>query len=73
MKRKSGMSGVIASLTLAALMTPAFAATPELESYCFAQAEQVRPALRQPEKEAFIAGCIADHTPGPPAKPGRKY
>jgi len=72
MKRKSVMSAVIASLTLAALMTPAFAATAEIEASCFAQAEQVRPALTQPEKEAFIASCIADATATPPAKPGHK-
>jgi len=70
MKRKSMTMAACLALMSA---SPAFAATPELESYCFAQAEQVRPALRQPEKEAFIAGCIADHTPGPPAKPGGKY
>jgi len=52
-------------------VTPAFATTAKVEAYCFAQAEQVRPALTQPEKEAFITGCIADATP--PVKPGRKY
>jgi hypothetical protein len=56
-----------AGLALASV-TPAFAASPEVEAYCFAQAEQVRPALTQPEKEAYIAGCIADAT----ATPGRK-
>jgi hypothetical protein len=59
MKRKSAMITVAA---LALSVTPAFAASPEVEAYCFAQAEQVRPALTQPEKEAYIAGCIADAT-----------
>ena len=53
-------------------VTPAFAAPPQIEDYCFAQAEQVRPALTQPEKEAFIANCIADATATPPATQGRK-
>ncbi len=35
---------------------------------CFWQAELVRPALTQPEKEAFIANCKADLT----ASPGKK-
>jgi hypothetical protein len=49
-------------------VTPAFAASPEVEAYCFDQAEQVRPVLTQPEKEAYIASCIADAT----ATQGRK-
>jgi len=59
MKRKSAM---IAVAGLALSVTPAFAASPEVEAYCFAQAEQVRPALTQPEKEAYITSCIADAT-----------
>ena len=62
----------VAGLALVSV-TPAFAASPQVEASCFAQAEQVRPALTQPEKEAFIAGCIADATPGPGAKQGHKY
>jgi hypothetical protein len=66
MKQKFAMMAV-AGLALIGV-TPAFAASPEVEAYCFDQAEQVRPALTQPEKEAYIAGCIADATP----TPGRK-
>jgi hypothetical protein len=69
MKRTSVMIGV-ACIVLTSV-TPASTASQELWAYCFAQAEQVRPALKQPEKEAFIASCIADHTPTPPAR--RKY
>ena len=69
MKRKCVTIGV-ACLALMSL-TPAFAAKSEIEASCFAQAEQVRPALTQPEKEAFIASCIADATP--PVKQGGKY
>jgi hypothetical protein len=66
MKWKSAM---IAVAGLALGVTPAFAASPEVEAYCFAQAEQVRPVLTQPEKEAYIASCIADATPTPGRKP----
>ena len=71
MKRKS-VTMAVPCLALMSL-TPAFAATAEVEASCFAQAEQVRPALTQPEKEAFIASCIADATAAPPAKPNHKY
>jgi hypothetical protein len=47
--------------------TPAFAATPWVEDYCWAQAAQVRFNGRG-EREAFIANCIADHTPTPQMK-----
>jgi hypothetical protein len=64
MKRKFVMMAV-ACLALMSV-APAFAAPPQVEAYCFAQAEQVRPILTQPEKEAFIANCIADSTWMPP-------
>jgi hypothetical protein len=51
-----------------AWVTPASAADPQLETYCFRQAEQVRPVLTEPEKEAYIANCIANNTPTPPVK-----
>ncbi len=67
-------SVILAAAGLALVsVTPAFAASLQVEAACFAQAEQVRPVLTQPEKEAFIAGCIADATPGPGAQPGNKY
>ena len=42
-----------------------------LGANCFVQSELVRPALAQPEKEAFIASCIADATPPLPARKPR--
>ena len=51
-------------------VTPAFAAPPEIEDFCWAQAAQIRFNGRG-EREAFIANCIADFTPAPPAK--RRY
>jgi hypothetical protein len=50
---------------------PALAAPQWLESYCFKKARDARPALRYDEREAYIANCIADHTPAPGAK--RRY
>jgi hypothetical protein len=66
MIRKSAMMAVAGLALLSAV--PAVAASPEVEAYCFAQSEAVRPALTQPEKEAYIASCIADAT----ARQGRK-
>jgi hypothetical protein len=50
---------------------PGYAAPQWLEDYCWKEANQVRPALRADEREAWIANCIADHTPYPPKR--RKY
>ncbi|HXG78671.1 MAG TPA: hypothetical protein VNJ31_04955 [Methyloceanibacter sp.] len=52
--------------------SPASAAPQWLQDYCFNKAERVRPALRQDEKEAYIANCIADHTPTPGSKRRKK-
>jgi hypothetical protein len=54
---------------VAALMTPASAVSKKTRKACAAQAEQVRPALRAGEKEAFIANCLANAT----ATQGGKY
>ena len=48
-------------------VAPASAAPPWVEDYCWAQAAQVHFSGRG-EREAFIARCIANHTPTPPAK-----
>ena len=70
MKPKSVTKTLMACLALM-VATPAFAAPPDVENYCFVQSELVRPALTQPEKEAFIASCIADNTPTLPARKPR--
>ena len=71
MTRKFMTLGVgVAGPALAMLMTPALAAPPEIEDFCWAQAAQIRFNGRG-EREAFIANCIADHTPTPTKK--RKY
>ena len=63
------VAGVILSVT------PALAAPPEIEDFCFAQIEKgVAPLLGsagRSEREAFMANCIADFTPPPPTKRNR--
>ena len=56
---------VVAGLVLST--TPALAAPPEIEDFCWAHAAQIRFNGRG-DREHFIANCIADLTPYPPAK-----
>jgi hypothetical protein len=68
MKRLLMVVTCLASISV----TPALAAPQQVEDFCFAQAAQVRPALGgKGEWEAFMANCIANSTPGPPATRGR--
>ena len=60
---------VVGGLVLSA--TPALAAPQQIEEYCFAQAAQIWFNGRG-DREHFIANCIADLTPTPPAK-GSRY
>jgi hypothetical protein len=48
-------------------VTPAWAAPPEIEDFCWAQAAQVWFNGRG-DREHFIANCIADLPPTPRAK-----
>jgi hypothetical protein len=53
--------------------TPAFAVPQWVEDDCWRAAERVSPILTQPEKEQYVANCIADYTAGsPPPPPGSK-
>jgi hypothetical protein len=56
------ISALAASLSLAVATMPAFAVSPEVRRACEAQAEQVRPALTEAEKEAYVANCLANAT-----------
>ena len=60
---------VVASLMLSA--TPAFAAPPEIEDFCFPQAAQIWFNGRG-DREHFIANCIADLTPPKKQRPYKK-
>ena len=54
-------------MALMALSSPAWAAPPQIEEFCFAQAAQIWFNGRG-DREHFIANCIADFTPTPPAR-----
>lgn len=61
MNAKSVMIAMtVASLSLAAVATPAWAVSQQTRKACEAKAEQVRPALGPGEKEAYIANCLAN-------------
>ncbi len=57
----------LALMALMALSSPAWAAPPQIEEFCFAQAAQIWFNGRG-DREHFIANCIADLTPPPLAK-----
>lgn len=59
MKRKAVTIGVV-FLTLGALMTPALAVSEKTREYCEQLADKQLPHLTAPEREAFIANCLAD-------------
>lgn len=59
-----GIGSAILSLPTAATA----GVSAEVRRACEMQAEQVRPALRGPDKEAWIANCLADAA----ATPGKK-
>ena len=59
---------VVAGFVLS--VTPALAASPQIEELCFAQAAQIWFNGRG-DREHFIANCIADLTPTPPTKRSR--
>lgn len=76
MDRKSLTVGAcVASLALATLTTPvlARAVTQAQRDACWRAAQYVRPALGAREREAWIAGCLADATVGSPPKKSRNY
>jgi hypothetical protein len=58
-------SAGFALLAVLICVSPALAGKHANKKSCFWQAELVRPALRQPEKEAFIANCKANLTATP--------
>ena len=62
-------TGVLVAVALMSV-TPAFAAPPEIDDFCWYQASQ-QTFMGRGDREHFIANCIADLTPTPPAKRGR--
>ena len=64
------MKRLSAACLALSIATPAIAAPPEVESFCWAQAAQMYFNGRG-DREHFMANCIADLTPVPPARRGR--
>jgi hypothetical protein len=64
------LSTVVAGAVLAA--TPAFAAPQWVQDACWRAAQRVTPRLTEPEKEQYIANCLADWTAGTPPPQGKK-
>ena len=60
---QKGVPMGIAGLVFFAAVNPVLAdVSSQVRKACEAKADQVRPALRAPEREAFIANCLADAT-----------
>ena len=68
------MKLILAALFTGAVLTamPAFAAPSWVNDACWRAAQRVTPRLTEPEKEAYIANCIADWTAGTPPPQGRR-
>lgn len=49
--------------------TPTFAAPQSVYDACWRAAERVTPILTQPEKEQYVANCLADWSAGTPPPP----
>jgi hypothetical protein len=73
MKRTVIKSAGVALVAALICSTPASAGQHAKKKSCFWQAELVRPALTQPEKEAYIANCKADLTAHPRRRPPGDY
>jgi hypothetical protein len=63
------MKYVLATIAFLFLIgaSPALSAPPWVDDYCWAQAARMRFNGRG-DREHFMANCIADYTPTPPAK-----
>jgi hypothetical protein len=63
MTLKSVTTGIAALTGIFAVTSPTHAQlSNEVRRACEAKADQVRPALRTPEREQYIANCLADAT-----------
>ena len=73
MALKSALTGFGALAVLFAAISPTCAqVSNEVRRACEAKADKVRPALRAPEREQFIANCLADAT-ATQSKQKKKY
>lgn len=74
MTLKSVTTGIAALIMIFAVASPTHAQlSNKIRRACEAKADQVRPALRAPEREQFIANCLADATATPNSNKKKKY
>lgn len=65
------LGAVLAAFGLIAPLAAGSKVSDQARQACETKADQVRPALRAPEREQFIANCLADATATPSTK-GKK-
>lgn len=68
------MKLIFSTMFAGAILTamPVFAAPQWVQDACWRAAQRVTPRLTQPEKEAYIANCLANWTAGTPPPQGKK-
>ena len=72
MKSKAVLLGIV----FFALIVPAYAegVSQQTRDACWRAAQRVSPILTEPEKEQYVANCIANATAGmPPPKNDKRY
>jgi hypothetical protein len=73
MMKRTVIKSAGVALVAALICSTSASAGQHAKKSCFWQAELVRPALTQPEKEAYIANCKADLTAHPRRRPPGDY
>ncbi|HET9936846.1 MAG TPA: hypothetical protein VFQ29_10390 [Methyloceanibacter sp.] len=63
----------LAALALPSTTPPALAGSDDVYFWCWKQADYVRPVLMRGEKEAWVANCVADHTPPLATRKKKRY
>ena len=69
-------NAVLLGVVFAALIVPAYAGgvSQQTRDACWRAAQRVSPILTEPEKEQYVANCIANATAGtPPPKNDKRY
>ena len=73
MAPKSVIFSIAALTALLVAASPTYAqVSNEVRRACAAKADQVTPILRAPEREQFIANCLADATATPQSNSNKK-
>ncbi len=69
-------NAVLLGVVFATLIVPAYAGgvSQQTRDACWRAAQRVSPILTEPEKEQYVANCIANATAGtPPPKNDKRY